>query len=131
MRKERIIMKFLGILFTEEFWIGFLIFLIVGVVLYLFIDFLIDIYQTKKQKEKKKDLKEEIAFLVDIMQVWEEEIQKEYSKIERVTAYQFSKIDKLYESINLMKEFVDNCHKSLDEKEKELSLLEEKLRGRK
>ena len=124
-------MKFLGILFTEEFWIGFLIFLIVGVVLYLFIDFLIDIYQTKKQKEKKKDLKEEIAFLVDIMQVWEEEIQKEYSKIERVTAYQFSKIDKLYESINLMKEFVDNCHKSLDEKEKELSLLEEKLRGRK
>lgn len=124
-------MKFLGILFTEEFWIGFLIFLIVGVVLYLFIDFLIDIYQTKKQKEKKKDLKEEIAFLVDIMQVWEEEIQKEYSKIERVSAYQFSKIDKLYESINLMKEFVDNCHKSLDEKEKELSLLEEKLRGRK
>ena len=124
-------MKFLGILFTEEFWIGFLIFLIVGVVLYLFIDFLIGIYQTKKQKEKKKDLKEEIAFLVDIMQLWEEEIQKEYSKIERVTAYQFSKIDKLYESINLMKEFVDNCHKSLDEKEKELSLLEEKLRGRK
>ena len=124
-------MKFLGILFTEEFWIGFLIFLIVGVVLYLFIDFLINIYQTKKQKEKKKDLKEEIAFLVDIMQVWEEEIQKEYSKIERVSAYQFSKIDKLYESINLMKEFVDNCHKSLDEKEKELSLLEEKLRGRK
>lgn len=124
-------MKFLGILFTEEFWIGFLIFLIVGVVLYLFIYFLIDIYQTKKQKEKKKDLKEEIAFLADIMQVWEEEIQKEYSKIERVTAYQFSKIDKLYESINLMKEFVDNCHKSLDEKEKELSLLEEKIRGRK
>ena len=124
-------MKFLGILFTEEFWIGFLIFLIVGVVLYLFIDFLIDIYQTKKQKEKKKDLKEEIAFLVDIMQVWEEEIQKEYSNIERVSAYQFSKIDKLYESINLMKEFVDNCHRSLDEKEKELSLLEEKLRGRK
>ena len=124
-------MKFLGILFTEEFWIGFLIFLIVGVVLYLFIDFLINIYQTKKQKEKKRDLKEEIAFLVDIMQVWEEEIQKEYSKIERVSAYQFLKIDKLYESINLMKEFVDNCHKSLDEKEKELSLLEEKLRGRK
>lgn len=124
-------MKFLGILFTEEFWIGFLILLIIGIASYLFIDWLIDIYQTKKEKEKKKDLKEEIAFLLDIMQVWEEEIQKEYSKIERVSAYQFSKIDKLYESINLMKEFVDNCHKSLDEKEKELSLLEEKLRGRK
>ena len=30
-----------------------------------------------------------------------------------------------------MKEFVDNCYKSLEEKEKELSSLDEKIRGRK
>ena len=131
MRKERTIMKFLGILFTEEFWIGFLILLIIGIALYLFIDFLIDIYQTKKQKEKKKDLKEEIAFLHTIVQDWEEEIQKEYSKIERLSVYQINKIDELYESINSMKEFVNKCYKSLEEKEKELSSLNEKIRGRK
>lgn len=123
-------MKFLGILFTEEFWMCFLI-LIIGVILYLFIDFLIDIYQTKKQKEKKKDLKEEIAFLHTIVQDWEEEIQKEYSKIERLSVYQINKIDELYESINSMKEFVNKCYQSLEEKEKELSSLNEKIRGRK
>lgn len=124
-------MKFLGILFTEEFWIGFLILLIIGIASYLFIDWLIDIHQTKKEKEKKKDLKEEIAFLHNIVQDWEKEIQKEYSKVERLSAYQINKIDELYESINSMKEFVNNCYKSLEEKEKELSFLDEKIRGRK
>ena len=124
-------MKFLGILFTEEFWICFLILLIIGIALYLFIDFLIDIYQTKKQKEKKEDLKEEITFLHNIVQDWEEGIQKEYSKIERLSAFQINKIDELYESINSMKEFVNKCYKSLEEKEKELSSLNEKIRGRK
>ena len=124
-------MKFLGILFTEEFWICFLILIIVGTPTYFFIDYLVDIYKTKKEKEKKKDLKEEIAFLHNIVQDWEEGIQKEYSKIERLSAFQINKIDELYESINSMKEFVDNCYKSLEEKEKELSFLDEKIRGRK
>ena len=124
-------MKFLGILFTEEFWMCFSILIIVGSIIYLFIDFLIDIYQTKKTKRKKKNLKAEITFLHNIVQDWEEGIQKEYSKIERLSAYQVSKIDELYESINSMKEFVNNCYQSLEEKEKELSFLDEKIRGRK
>ena len=124
-------MKFLGILFTEEFWIGFLIVLIIGIASYLFIDWLIDIYQTKKQKEKKKDLEEEIAFLHNIVQDWEEGIQKEYLKIEKLSAFQINKIDELYESINSMKEFVNKCYQSLEENEKELSFLDEKIRGRK
>lgn len=124
-------MEFLMVLFTKEFWKGFLGLLVLGVAIYILIDCLIDIYKTKKQKEKKKDLKEEIVFLRDIAQEWEEEIQKEYLKIEKVSAHQIKKIDELYESINSMKEFVDNCHKSLEEKEKELSILDEKIRGRK
>ena len=124
-------MKFLGILFTEEFWMCFSILIIVGTPTYFFIDYLVDIYKTKRQKEKKKDLKEEIAFLHTIVQDWEEEIQKEYSKIERLSVYQINKIDELYESINSMKEFVNKCYQSLEEKEKELSSLNEKIRGRK
>lgn len=124
-------MEFLMVLFTIEFWQSFLTLLLVGVGIYILIDCLIDIYKTKKQKEKKKDLKEEIAFLHDIAQEWEEEIQKEYLKIEKISAHQIKKIDELYESINSMKEFVDNCHRSLEEKEKELFILDEKIRGRK
>lgn len=123
-------MKFLMVLFTVEFWKGFLGLLLIGIIAYFLIDWIVSKYKTKKRKEKKKDLKEEIAFLHDIAQDWEEEIQKEYLKIEKVSAHQIKKIDELYESINSMKEFVDNCHKSLEEKEKELSILDEKIRGR-
>lgn len=124
-------MKFLMVLFTVEFWKGFLGLLLIGIIAYFLIDWVVSKYKTKKQKEKKKDLKEEIAFLHDIVQDWEEEIQKEYLKIEKVSAHQIKRIDELYESINSMKEFVDNCHKSLKEKEEELSILDYKIRGRK
>lgn len=123
-------MKFLMVLFTVEFWKGFLGLLLIGIIAYFLIDWVVSKYKTKKQKEKKKDLKEEIAFLHDIVQDWEEEIQKEYLKIEKVSAHQIKRIDELYESINSMKEFVDNCHKSLKEKEEELSILDYKIRGR-
>ena len=122
-------MKFLMVLFTVEFWKGFLGLLLIGIIAYFLIDWIVSKYKTKKQKEKKKDLKEEIAFLHDIVQDWEEEIQKEYLKIEKVSAHQIKRIDELYESINSMKEFVDNCHKSLKEKEEELSILDYKIRG--
>lgn len=122
-------MKFLMVLFTVEFWKGFLGLLLIGIIAYFLIDWVVSKYKTKKQKEKKKDLKEEIAFLHDIVQDWEEEIQKEYLKIEKVSAHQIKRIDELYESINSMKEFVDNCHKSLKEKEEELSILDYKIRG--
>ena len=124
-------MKFLMALFTVEFWKGFLGLLLIGIIAYFLIDWIVSKYKTKKRKEKKKDLKEEIAFLHDIAQDWEEEIQKEYLKIEKVSAHQIKKIDELYESINSMKEFVDNCHRNLEEKEKELFILDEKIRGRK
>ena len=124
-------MKFLMVLFTVEFWKGFLGLLLIGIIAYFLIDWIVSKYKTKKRKEKKKDLKEEIAFLHDIAQEWEEEIQKEYLKIEKVSAHQIKKIDELYESINSMKEFVDNCHRNLEEKEKELFILDEKIRGRK
>ena len=124
-------MKFLMVLFTVEFWKGFLGLLLIGIIAYFLIDWIVSKYKTKKRKEKKKDLKEEIAFLHDIAQDWEEEIQKEYLKIEKVSAHQIKKIDELYESISSMKEFVDNCHRNLEEKEKELSILDEKIRGRK
>ena len=119
------------VLFTVEFWKGFLGLLLIGIIAYFLIDWIVSKYKTKKRKEKKKDLKEEIAFLHDIAQDWEEEIQKEYLKIEKVSAHQIKKIDELYESISSMKEFVDNCHRNLEEKEKELSILDEKIRGRK
>ena len=124
-------MEFLMVLFTVEFWKGFLGLLLIGIIAYFLIDWIVSKYKTKKRKEKKKDLKEEIAFLHDIAQDWEEEIQKEYLKIEKVSAHQIKKIDELYESISSMKEFVDNCHRNLEEKEKELSILDEKIRGRK
>ena len=123
-------MEFLMVLFTVEFWKGFLGLLLIGIIAYFLIDWVVSKYKTKKQKEKKKDLKEEIAFLHDIVQDWEEEIQKEYLKIEKVSAHQIKKIDELYESISSMKEFVDNCHKCLEEKEEELSILNEKIRGK-
>ena len=124
-------MKYLGLFFTTDFWAAFMVAILLGIGIYFLIDWVVSKYKTKKRKEKKKDLKEEIAFLHDIAQEWEEEIQKEYLKIEKVSAHQIKKIDELYESINSMKEFVDNCHKSLEEKEKELSILDEKIRGRK
>lgn len=123
-------MEFLMVLFTKEFWKGFLGLLLIGIIAYFLIDWVVSKYKTKKQKEKKKDLKEEIAFLHDIVQDWEEEIQKEYLKIEKISAHQIKKIDELYESIKSMKEFVDNCHRNLEEKEKELFILDEKIRGR-
>lgn len=124
-------MKFLMVLFTIEFWQSFLTVLLLGIGAYFIIDWIVNKHKIKKRKEKKKDLKEEIAFLHDIAQEWEEEIQKEYLKIEKISAHQIKKIDELYESINSMKEFVDNCHRNLEEKEKELSILDEKIRGRK
>ena len=123
-------MKFLMVLFTIEFWQSFLTVLLLGIGAYFIIDWIVNSYKIKKQKEKKKNLKEEITFLHDIAQEWEEEIQKEYLKIEKISAHQIKKIDELYESINSMKEFVDNCHKSLKEKEEELSILDYKIRGR-
>ena len=123
-------MKFLMVLFTVEFWRGFLGLLLIGIIAYFLIDWVVSKYKTKKRNEKKKDLKEEIAFLQDIAQDWEKEIQKEYLKIEKVSAHQIKRIDELYESINSMKEFVDNCHRNLEEKEKELSILDNKIRGR-
>ena len=123
-------MKFLMVLFTIEFWQSFLTVLLLGIGAYFIIDWIVNSYKTKKQNEKKKDLKEEIAFLQDIAQDWEKEIQKEYLKIEKISAHQIKKIDELYASINSMKEFVDNCHRNLEEKEKELSILDNKIRGR-
>ncbi len=123
-------MKFLMVLFTIEFWQSFLTVLLLGIGAYFIIDWIVNRYKTKKQNEKKKDLKEEIAFLQDIAQDWEKEIQKEYLKIEKISAHQIKKIDELYESIKSMKEFVDNCHRNLEEKEKELSILDNKIRGR-
>ena len=118
------------VLFTIEFWQSFLTVLLLGIGAYFIIDWIVNRYKTKKQNEKKKDLKEEIAFLQDIAQDWEKEIQKEYLKIEKISAHQIKKIDELYESIKSMKEFVDNCHRNLEEKEKELSILDNKIRGR-
>ena len=123
-------MKFLMVLFTVEFWKGFLGLLLIGIIAYFLIDWVVSKYKTKKRNEKKKDLKEEIAFLHDIAQDWEKEIQKEYLKIEKISAHQIKKIDELYASINSMKEFVDNCYRNLEEKEKELSILDNKIRGR-
>ena len=123
-------MKYLGLFFTTDFWAAFMIAILLGIGVYFLIDWVVSKYKTKKRKEKKKDLKEEIAFLHDIAQEWEEEIQKEYLKIEKISDHQIKKIDELYESINSMKEFVDNCHKSLKEKEEELSILDYKIRGR-
>ena len=124
-------MEFLMVLFTIEFWQSFLTVLLLGIGAYFIIDWIVNRYKTKKQNEKKKDLKEEIAFVQDSAQDWEKEIQKEYLKIEKISAHQIKKIDELYESIKSMKEFVDNCHRNLEEKEKELSILDNKIRGRK